>query len=153
MKNYFLNQALTSLFFTFILITSACNKEDVKPNNEVKFENIMLSGANGVPANNSTATGTFNGTYNKDSNMLTYTVTWTGFTATGMHFHSAPPTASNLSPVEPVPSPLTSPKTATTRALTDAEEADLLAGLWYIDIHSAQFPAGEIRGQLAYNRQ
>lgn len=147
MNNYLLKPALITLFLAFILITSSCKKDDEKPNNEVKFQNIMLTGAKEVPANNSTATGTFNGTYNKETNMLTYTVTWTGFTATGMHFHNAPATASSP-PVEPIPSPLTSPKTGTTRALTDAEEADLLAGLWYINIHSDQFPAGELRGQL-----
>jgi hypothetical protein len=32
--------------------------------------------------------------------------------------------------------------------LTDAQAADLLAGRWYVNIHTAQFPNGEIRGQL-----
>ena len=29
-----------------------------------------------------------------------------------------------------------------------AQAADLLAGLWYINIHTAAFPGGEIRGQV-----
>jgi hypothetical protein len=33
--------------------------------------------------------------------------------------------------------------------LTPQDAADLLAGRWYINIHSGPFPAGEIRGQLA----
>lgn len=32
--------------------------------------------------------------------------------------------------------------------LTDAQEKELLAGLWYCNIHTSQNPAGEIRGQL-----
>jgi hypothetical protein len=36
------------------------------------------------------------------------------------------------------------------QATLDARQAaDLLAGRWYINIHSGPFPAGEIRGQLA----
>jgi hypothetical protein len=33
-------------------------------------------------------------------------------------------------------------------AIGAALGADVLAGLWYINIHSAQYPGGEIRGQV-----
>ncbi len=32
--------------------------------------------------------------------------------------------------------------------LTDAQAADLMAGKWYVNIHTAKNPNGEIRGQL-----
>ncbi len=32
--------------------------------------------------------------------------------------------------------------------LTDAHAADLLAGRWYINLHTAANPGGEIRGQV-----
>ena len=32
--------------------------------------------------------------------------------------------------------------------LTDAQAADMLAGKWYINVHTAANPGGEIRGQL-----
>ncbi len=32
--------------------------------------------------------------------------------------------------------------------LTDAQAADLLAGRWYINLHTAANPGGEIRGQV-----
>jgi hypothetical protein len=32
--------------------------------------------------------------------------------------------------------------------LTDAQEQQLLAGQWYVNIHTAAHPDGEIRGQV-----
>ncbi len=32
--------------------------------------------------------------------------------------------------------------------LTDAQIADLTAGKWYFNVHTAAHPGGEIRGQL-----
>lgn len=143
-----------SLFLALALFMSACDDDDDvdTPTNEVKFENIALTGANERPAVTTNNTGTFNGIYNKDTKTITYTVTWNGFTATNMHFHKADVTTSGppVIPVDKKGTPLayTSPLSETTRPLTAAEEADLLNGLWYFNIHSAQFPTGELRGQL-----
>jgi len=32
--------------------------------------------------------------------------------------------------------------------LTDTQAEDLMAGKWYVNIHTATYKAGEIRGQL-----
>lgn len=133
-----------------ILLAAACKddkEEEPVVSNEVKFTNIALTGAKEVPANPSTASGVFNGTYNKDTNLLTYTFSYTGMTATNMHFHKGDPTISG-GVVIPIASPYASPMSGTTRVLTDAEEVDLLAGLWYVNIHSSTYGGGEIRGQL-----
>jgi hypothetical protein len=36
--------------------------------------------------------------------------------------------------------------------LTEAQVADLLAGNWYVNVHTAANKGGEIRGQLAPRR-
>ena len=107
-----------------------------------------LSGAEEVPANTSTGTGMVEATYDSDSNVLNYTVNYSGLTGdvTAAHFHgpaapgeNAPPSV----PVEAAPSPITG-----TATLTDAQEAELLGGQWYFNLHTAQFPDGEVRGQV-----
>ena len=165
MKRKLINSAFTFImvFFTLGFLITACEEDDSNDtvnSNEIKFQNATLSGANERPTVvNSPGTGTFIGTYNKETKMLTYSVTWTGFTATAMHFHNAPPTQ-NL-PATAVSGPVvigiagtgspatfTSPISGTTRALTTDEETNLLAGNWYINIHSSANPGGEIRAQI-----
>jgi CHRD domain/IPT/TIG domain len=108
-----------------------------------------LSGANEVPANNSTATGTATLVLNNDTKIFTLVVTYTGLSAnpTNGHIHKAA-AGVNGSPVFAFASPWTSPINYTSRAITAAEEADLHAALYYVNIHSSTYPGGEIRGQL-----
>jgi hypothetical protein len=63
------------------------------------------------------------------------------------HFHG--PAASGVAAgvVVPISGSLDSPLTGTA-ALNDGQIGDLRAGLWYINIHTAKYPAGEIRGQV-----
>jgi hypothetical protein len=43
--------------------------------------------------------------------------------------------------------PVTDPIKGTV-TLTDAQMADVMAGKWYANVHTAANPAGEIRGQM-----
>ena len=63
------------------------------------------------------------------------------------HFHgpAAPGVAAGVA--VPLAAPLASPINGMA-TLTDGQIGDLRAGLWYINIHTAQNPGGEIRGQL-----
>ena len=104
-----------------------------------------LSGANEVPANTSTTTG--QGRFVLSSaGKLSYQITFNGLTApeTVQHIHKAAP---GMSGGVVFPLPAGSPKIGTL-TLSDAQLADLRAGLYYVNIHSGAFPAGEIRGQI-----
>jgi hypothetical protein len=115
--------------------------------NQVVFSNIHLSGSEEVPANNSTATGAFNGLYDKSTKMLTYTVSLDGVTSAGMHLHKGAVGVNG-----DVVTEITG-TSGTTAALTADQEADLLAGNLYLNVHSDAFPGGEIRGQVMLGHQ
>ena len=49
-------------------------------------------------------------------------------------------------PVVPITGKLASPIKGSA-TLTDAQAADLEAGMWYFNVHTAKYPDGEIRGK------
>ena|SRR5687767_4185783 len=134
---------LSIALLTFFVIS--CDKDDDAPNPNVAFT-ATLNGASESSPNNSTATGSSTATFNKDTKILTITTTYSGLTATAGHIHKgAVGVAGGV--VFPFTN-LTSPINLTTPPLDATQEADLMANLYYVNIHSAAFPAGEIRGQL-----
>ncbi|MEP7298699.1 MAG: CHRD domain-containing protein [Burkholderiales bacterium] len=107
-----------------------------------------LSGAAEVPANASTASGALEATLDKSSNVLTWKMTYTGLTgpATMAHFHGPAMPGANAGVAVPFPSAASPVESKAT--LTAAQVADLMAGKWYANVHTAANPGGEIRGQL-----
>ena len=79
---------------------------------------------------------------------LTWTVTYSGLSgpAAGAHFHGPGEAGKNAGIVLPFQSPTSPIKGSQT--LTEAQTADLLAGKWYVNVHTAANPGGEIRGQM-----
>ncbi len=144
MKTKFLSLAV---FFLLSGIVSCNNDDDPTPtpNPNVTF-NATLNGASEVPVNSSTATGTATLTFNTTTKIFTISVTHTIAAPTNGHIHKAAIGESGA-PVFPFAS-FTSPITYTSIALSASQEADLNAGLYYVNIHTAAYPGGEIRGQL-----
>jgi len=107
-----------------------------------------LSGANEVPPNTSTATGsgvfTLRGT-DATTRTLGYAINYSStLTPTMAHIHKAPP---GVAGSVVIPFQLSRPISGTT-TLTSQQVIDLLSGLYYANIHSKDFTQGEIRGQL-----
>ncbi len=125
----------------------SCSKDDDDDNNPtiVNFSG-NLTGAAEVPGNASAATGAAVASYNDDTNILTVTTTFTGLTPTMAHIHKGAAGVSG-GVVFPI-TDLASPMLLTTTALTAQQEADLKANLYYVNIHTAAYVDGEIRGQL-----
>ena len=130
----------------FVLILASCDNKDSNSEPSTTTFTALLNGANEVAPNNSTATGIAKLTFNNTTKIFTITVTHNIASPTGGHIHLGA-AGTNGSVVFPFTS-LTSPITLTSIALTAAQEADLKANLYYVNIHTTAFPGGEIRGQL-----
>lgn len=140
-------------FGVMVVTIAACDGDDDDEGGKIEF---TLSGnANGeqeVPAVNTMATGTLSGVYNKNTNLLSYNITWSGLSAAPsmMHFHGPAAAGANAAPIVTI-SNFTAADAGTatgTATLTDPQETDLMNGLWYYNIHTPNHPNGEIRGQV-----
>lgn len=111
-----------------------------------------LSGANEVPPNESPATGDATFTVNHGQGEVCWDFSFSGLTsdATAAHIHAAP-AGVNGDVVIPTPVPAVTTGSAQGCAAVDRSLAkDIKAdpGSYYLNIHTSEFPGGEIRGQL-----
>jgi hypothetical protein len=106
-----------------------------------------LKGASEVPPNDSPATGTATVDVDTATKEAKWTVQYSGMTgeATAAHIHGPAAVGENAGPAVDMSGKIESGS----GTLTDAQLADLQAGKMYVNIHTAKFPDGEIRGQLA----
>jgi hypothetical protein len=86
--------------------------------------------------------------YDTTTNMLSWDITFSGMSGapTVAHFHG-PAAAGADAGIQVTIGDLTSPSVGSI-AITEAQEGQLMSGLWYINYHSAMCTGGEIRGQV-----
>jgi CHRD domain len=108
-----------------------------------------LSGASEVPPTTSAGKGTADIDYDAASKKLTWKLTYSGLSgpATAAHFHGPAETGKNAGVAVAIPGATASPAEGSA-TLTDAQAADLMAGKYYVNVHTAANPGGEIRGQV-----
>lgn len=108
-----------------------------------------LAGANEVPANASSGMGTVEATFNKETNELTWKVVYSGLTgpAAAGHFHGPAMAGQNAGVVVPLKGSVESPIMGQA-TITPEQAQDLLAGKWYVNLHTKVSPGGELRAQV-----
>jgi hypothetical protein len=113
----------------------------------------LLSGANEVPPNGSPASGFGTVVLNAGQTQITVDESWSGLTApaTASHIHGPGAPGVNAGVIfgfTGVPSATAGAIPEQVFSITPAQVADLFNGLDYMNVHTATFPGGEIRGQL-----
>ena len=110
----------------------------------------VLDGLQETPPNASPAAGS--GTFTLDAaKVLHYSISFGGLLApqTAAHIHG--PAPAGVAAGVRFPLPNGSPIAGTVGPLTAAQEADLNAGLYYVNVHTTMFLGGEIRGQIYHD--
>ena len=108
-----------------------------------------LSGASEVPATTSAGVGTVEGTFDTQTSVLNWKLSYSGLSgpAKAGHFHGPADPGKNAGVALGFTGSVESPITGTA-TLTAAQAQDLLAGKWYANLHTAANPGCEIRGQV-----
>ena len=135
------------------LLLAACanqgGMDQPKPMDASKVNlTATLNGASEVPAHNVPGTGTATIVLDKSAHTISWEISYTGLTgdAKAAHFHGPADPGQNAGVAIPIavgPSPIKGQA-----ILNDREIAALTAGKWYVNIHTAANPGGEIRGQV-----
>lgn len=158
--------ALSLVLFAFVGGVTSCvkNDETKKTTNYQKGGIPMTAALENNPANTSTAIGSLNVFYSKETRILTYNFSWSGLTGnvTAAHIHGLAPTGYNAAVLQTfnIANIVKCPTFTTTTCgsysgtlLVDGvviKEEDLLNGNYYVNIHTAIYGGGEIRGQVKF---
>ena len=142
--------SLAALGFTTavaVLGVSGCSMMDTQ--SSLVAMTTQLRGANEVPAVAMAGTGSVDAVFNKQSNLLRWKLNYAGLSgpATAGHFHGPAAVGANAGVALGWANPVTNGMDGSA-TLTAAQAADLMAGKWYANIHTAANPGGEIRGQM-----
>jgi hypothetical protein len=147
--NFGLSRAATA---ALLLLTACAAGDGGAPRGTGNVMGATLTGQSEVPPTSTSGRGIATVDYDRATRTLSWTVTWGGLSGpvAGAHFHG-PAVPGQTAPVTlalaPGGAPPTSPLNGSSR-IDDDEAADLLAGKWYVNIHTAANPGGEIRGQV-----
>lgn len=148
---------LTAILLTLpVLFLFSCKSTEEIEQDNIYYANLTMSGSQEVPPSGSSATGTVEANYNRLTKTLTYKVTYSGISGTGAtaaHIHGLGEPGINAPVLQgfALPTPPATSGTYSGTLLIDGvkfTEENLLAGRYYVNIHSAAKPGGEIRGQL-----
>ena len=145
-RQTFLRTALATSFTALAL--AGCGM--MRPSQKMQIFEASLSASQEIPAAASSGAGQAEVKFNENTSMLSWKVTYSGLSgaATAGHIHGPAAMGQNAGVVIPFTGSMDAQPIMGEKAITAAQYADLAAGLYYVNIHTARFPGGEIRGQL-----
>ena len=108
----------------------------------------QLSGAQEVPQRGVIGAGAINVSFDRNTRVLSYAINYANLTGPLQGAHCHGPATPGLNAPVTVNLPVTAAPMNGTVVLNDLQATELMQGRWYVNLHTAAFPDGEIRGQL-----
>lgn len=145
---------LLTMLAAGLLIFSSCTTDKLD-DKILTATNLPISGLQEVPQRLTSGNGTMDFVYNKDLRTLSYTIRWNSLTGplVQAHIHGTAQKGVNAGILQDWTATIakTVAGTYTGSVLIDGvvfREEDLLLGRYYVNIHTALYTGGEIRGQI-----
>jgi hypothetical protein len=103
-----------------------------------------------VPPRVSHGHGALSATFDTSTRTLKWTATYESLSGpvTMAHFHGPAPVGQNAKVQVPIDKNALATPIKGSATLTEQQVTDLMGGQWYFNVHTAQNPTGEIRGQV-----
>jgi CHRD domain len=133
-----------------LLLASSCSFYLSEPRVPKTDLRATLAGAYEVPPTESRGSGYFEAVYRPSTKVLEYRLNLTGLSGPiTMGYLQGPAAPGDNSPhVAPINIPIYDYTIWDGVTLTEEQAAQVLAGQWYVNVMTLQYPDGEIRGQI-----
>ena len=121
----------------------------MRPSEKIDIYEASMTGSQEVPPVTTAGSGMAEVQLNTHTNKLSWKVSYNGLSgpAVAGHIHGPAAPGQNAGVLIPFASVAAQPVFGET-TVTPQQIADLVAGRWYVNIHTPDHPGGEIRGQL-----
>ena len=141
----FYRSNLAPILLVSMLALSACDM----PSTDTSKLSATLTAGSEVPPIDSKASGEADVKIDVKDYKLSWTIKYADLSGivTGAHFHGPALAGVNADVAVPLNGDLASPIKGEA-TITAEQAAQLLEGKWYINLHTAMHPDGEIRGQV-----
>ena len=141
-----------ALLLGVLLAASSCSFYPGEPRLPKTDFRATLSGASEVPSADTKGTGYFAAVYRPSTKVLEYRFNVVGLSGpvTMAYLHGPAAAGENAQQVAPINVPFYADRSTIDDGvtLTEGQAAEVLAGRWYVNVMTAKFPDGEIRGQI-----
>lgn len=136
-------------FAASLLAVAVAGCGAMRSSQKIDIYEATLTGSQEVPPVGTSGSGMAEVQLNTDTNALSWKVTYSGLSgpAVGAHIHGPAVPGQNAGVLIPFANVSSQPITGQT-TVTPQQIADLVAGRWYVNVHTPGHPGGEIRGQL-----
>src|SRR5260221_4027593 len=133
-----------------LLLASSCSFYLGEPKVPKSDFQSTLNGSNEVPSTQSRASGYFEARYRPSTKVLEYRLNLVGLSGpiTTGYLHGPAVPGENAEKVSPINIPIYDNTIWDGVTLTEEQAAEVLAGRWYVNVMTIEYPDGEIRGQI-----